>query len=398
MNWKERILSTIKGKPTDSLPFVPRLDLWYKANKHNNTLPDIYSNATLEDITDDLQIGYHSVIPDFRDFTKESDNMGFALGMLNLNNNSYRIDFSNIDFEIDTSGELTIVKYFTPHGEITTRALYDERMRQAGATIGHTVEHAIKDSKDIDAAGYIFENVIVEQAYNNFSEYQKKVGDRGIAAAFNLLSVSPINLIMKELIHFDHFVYQLHDDPGKLELLAEKIDIFFNRVFDIVLDSSAEVILSGANYDRLLTWPPFFKKYITPHLGRQSRKAHLRGKFLLTHTDGENKGLLEEYTAAGIDIADSICPYPMTKYTLKEIRKIFDGRITIWGGIPSVIVLEESMSDYEFEKYINGLFEDIGCGDHLILSFADTTPPDARLDRIKKVAGLARDFGPVKPG
>ena len=128
MNWKERILSTIKGKPTDSLPFVPRLDLWYKANKHNNTLPDIYSNATLEDITDDLQIGYHSVIPDFRDFTKESDNMGFALGMLNLNNSSYRIDFSNIDYEIDIKEDFTTVKYFTPDGEITTKALYDERL------------------------------------------------------------------------------------------------------------------------------------------------------------------------------------------------------------------------------------------------------------------------------
>ena len=56
------------------------------------------------------------------------------------------------------------------------------------------------------------------------------------------------------------------------------------------------------------------------------------------------------------------------------------------------------MSDYEFEKYIDGLLEDIGRGDHLILSFADTTPRDAKLERIKKVAKLSRDFGPVEPG
>jgi len=397
MNWKERILSTIKGEPTDCLPFVPRLDLWYKANKHNRTLPDKYTDAALEDITDDLQIGYHSVIPDFRDFFDESENLGFALGLLNLNSNSYRIDFSSIDHEVNIKEDITTVKYFTPFGEIITRALYDERMRQSGATIGHTVEHAIKGVGDLDAVGYIFENMIVKEAYENYSSYQKKVGDRGVAVAFNLLSASPMHLIMKELMHFELFVYQLHDDPGKLEKLAGKIGVFIEKIFDIVLGSSAEVIMSGANYDRLLTWPPFFKKYITPYLSRLSGKAHASGKFLLTHPDGENKGLLEEYIDSGIDIADSICPYPMTEYTLKEVREIFGSSITIWGGIPSVSVLEESMSDYEFEKYINGLLEDIGRGDHLILSFADTTPRDAKFERIKKVAKLSRDFGPVEP-
>jgi len=83
----------------------------------------------------------------------------------------------------------------------------------------------------------------------------------------------------------------------------------------------------------------------------------------------------------------------MTSLTFKEIRKDLRDDITIWGGLPSICVLNNSMSDYEFEKYIDSIFKNIGDGSHIILSFADTTPPDADFKRIVKVAELTRKFG-----
>jgi cell division protein FtsL len=59
-------------------------------------------------------------------------------------------------------------------------------------------------------------------------------------------------------------------------------------------------------------------------------------------------------------------------------------------------MVESSMNDYEFDKYINELFESIGAGDHIILSIADTVPPLAKFDRILKIAKMAEKFGPVK--
>jgi len=120
--------------------------------------------------------------------------------------------------------------------------------------------------------------------------------------------------------------------------------------------------------------------------------VHKADKFFITHADGENEGLIQEYINADIDIADSICPYPMTKLKIKDIRRIFDGKITIWGGLPSICVLEESMSDYEFNKFLDNFFNDIEKGDRLILSFADTTPPNAKFERIEKVARMSRSF------
>lgn len=82
--------------------------------------------------------------------------------------------------------------------------------------------------------------------------------------------------------------------------------------------------------------------------------------------------------------------------SLKEIISSLEGRITIWGGIPSLAVLEESMSDYEFEAYLDKLLSNIGAGKHIIFSIADTTPPGAKFEKIKLIAEKIREFGPVK--
>ena len=120
------------------------------------------------------------------------------------------------------------------------------------------------------------------------------------------------------------------------------------------------------------------------------------GKFVATHTDGENQMLLDKYVAAEIDIADSICPAPMTKVSLKETRKIFGEKVTIWGGIPSIATLKESMSDHDFYRLVEDTLEAIGKGDHMILSVADTLPPAADFNRLLYLKKKAEEFGPVK--
>ena len=55
------------------------------------------------------------------------------------------------------------------------------------------------------------------------------------------------------------------------------------------------------------------------------------------------------------------------------------------------------MNDYEFDAYLDDLFIQIGAGDHLILSIADTAPPGMKFSRLERIAGLAREFGPVNP-
>ena len=393
MSWKERIINTISGKKTDHLPFVPRLDIWYKSNKLKGTLPEKYKNSTLREIVTDLGLGFHTVVPDFTDFRSRESAALVGLGIYDMYTNPYRINTENLDFEFKTgSGGITETIFKTPYGKIKTVTVYDRRMEASGATIGHTLEHAFKTADDIKAIEYIFERIEASENYSDFAEFKESIGDNGVCIAFCMLSASPMHHIMKNLSPFEKFVYELNDNPAALEELSGKIEILFNKVVGIAASSDSEIMFCGANYDSFLTWPAFFHKYITPFLKKYSSLAHKYNKYFLTHTDGENMGLISEYIEGGIDVADSICPFPMTRLKLADIRNGLGENITIWGGLPSICALEDSMNEYEFDRFMDGLLSSLGKGGHIILSFADTTPPNAKFARILKVARLAENF------
>jgi hypothetical protein len=145
----------------------------------------------------------------------------------------------------------------------------------------------------------------------------------------------------------------------------------------------------------MITYPPFFEQHIKPWLKKFADRLHLSGKFLITHTDGENSGLLDFYIDSKIDVADSICPAPMTKLTFKQVRDAFGSKITIMGGIPSIALTEDSMDENQFDRFLDKFFEDVGSGDHLILGISDTTPPAAKLERLLKIGDMVNNFGPV---
>ena len=86
------------------------------------------------------------------------------------------------------------------------------------------------------------------------------------------------------------------------------------------------------------------------------------------------------------------------RHPLADVLAGVGERTTVWGGIPSIALLEHSMSDEAFAEYLDQLFASIGTGERLILGVADDVPPDAILDRLKLIEERIEAFGPVRPG
>jgi len=389
------MLAAIRGEPTDRIPWAPRLDLWYRAHRKAGTLPGKYKDATLFELCDDMGMGFHAVVPDFQDLRTPEDDIDRALGIYNLWTMPCRTIFENVKRSVQCDGDRTLVEYETPVGTLRTATLYDEAMRKAGITITHVEEYAFKTAEDYAALGCLFENARAEPNYDGYLEFAEPIGDRGIAVAFASVAASPMHLIQKEVMPLESFFFEMNDHPEELAHLAKQIEPYWNQMLDVVCRCPAEVVFIGANYDASVQYPPFFAEHIQPWLAKAAAMLHEQDKRLLTHTDGENTGLLQHYIDSHIDIADSICPAPMTKLSFKEVRDAFAGRITIMGGVPSVALLPSSMSDVEFEVFLDGFFEDIGDGDHLILGISDTTPPGADFDRIAKIGDRVEAFGSV---
>ncbi|ORC34124.1 hypothetical protein B4O97_13665 [Marispirochaeta aestuarii] len=394
MNYSEIILSAIKGEPTPELPCAPRMDLWYLSNYYRGTLPREYRNATLLEIMEDLEVGFNTTNPNFLERTSEDDEAHRALGRYQSSDIPYRV-VVECDQRCRREGDLYISEYFTPYGTIRTQTLYTMEMRKAGITNTHIQEKAFKSEKDYEALGYIYEHMKVEPRPEAWETWRERAGDRGPMIFWVSSEGSPYHLLSKYLMPFELFCYEMFDHPEKMQELADKISKSFYDALDLGLNSEAEILRVGANYDSTIENPPFFREHILPDLKTCADKAHEKGKYLLSHTDGENSGLLDLYLECGIDIADSICPAPMTSVSFKEYRETFKDTVTIYGGVPSIIFLPSSVSEYEFEKFLDDFLIDAGDGKNLIVSIADTAPPDADFSRIRKFVRKIKEFGPV---
>lgn len=394
MNHHERMLATIRGEPTDQIPWAPRMDLWYVAQRARNALPGEYTGLNSVEIAKLMGVTCHAMGADYsRPGRGETSLRG--LGQDNHRDFPYRVELHDMPVETDDDPENMRTRIRTPAGEVFTHLHRTRQMAMDGISLPFFKSHAIQSVDDFEKVAQIFEHLEVIPTPEAYRDFQQYIGERGIAVARGSVAASPIHLMLHELMAMDQFFYLLQDEPQAMHELAERMTPFFESILDALLASDAEVIFWGANYDQDLTWPAFFEAEIVAWLKKVSDRAHAAGKFLLTHTDGENKDLLPFYPSCGIDVADSVCPAPMTKCTLKELRAGMGPTTTIWGGIPSVSLLDNSMSDAVFKSYLDELFDSLGTGDHLILGVSDNVPPDVNMKRLEEIKERVESFGAV---
>ena len=116
---------------------------------------------------------------------------------------------------------------------------------------------------------------------------------------------------------------------------------------------------------------------------RQFLSSH--GKILVVHGDGEMKRLLASLMDCGVQVVEALTPKPMTSIDVAETRRLWQDRVAMWGGLPTVI-LTETFSDEEFERYLDRLFRAVAPGDRFILGFGDNVPTDGLFRRVQRVA------------
>jgi len=394
MTDRERMLRAARGEWADRLPFAPRLDLWHNANVRRKTLPPAYGpGATTSQIADDLGVAHHRIIPEFLKTRTPDDTVDRGLGIYRLRGLAYRAELTGVDRVARSEDGSTVVEYHTPVGSVSCRMTLTEEMLESGASISWIDEHVIKRPEDYRVVGYIFRNIRLTADYDNYRRFQAEVGDRGLAVAHGIGSASPVQHLMRDLVDGTQFYYELADHPKEVRQLCEDMAPFYEQLVRILAGSPAEAVMMGANYDDTITYPPLFKEHILPWLQRWAEILHAGGKIFMSHCDGENESLLDLLAASGIDVAESVCAPPMVQCTLASMRRAFAGKITIFGGVPSVALLEDSMSEEEFEAHMRRLFAEIAPGDRFILGVSDMVPPDAKWDRLVRVARMVEDWG-----
>jgi uroporphyrinogen-III decarboxylase len=385
MTDRQRILAAIRGETPDRLTFVPRLEFWYRARLLDRSLPPDLASLTLMEIADRLGVGYYAFVPDFTDCTQD-EMVDRALGIVGQAVVPFKVTLEDVERRVLSFGRRRVVEYHTPAGSLRTSCEFTEEMIAAGASDPYVTEHAIRSLADFEVVGHIFSHLKVEPQSSGYEAMRERVGERGIVVAYASSYACPIQHILAELMPMEQFYYALHDYPATVERLAEQMEPYYQAIKTIAADSPAEVVLLGSNYDELITPPAFFRKYLLAPLRAYAEVLHRKGKYLMNHTDGENRLLLPLYREAGFDIADSLCPYPMTRCRLEEIREAFADRITIWGGIPSILLCPDKAGFGEFKQFIDDLLTRYGHQSHFVLGVSDMVTADAEWDRVRYIA------------
>jgi corrinoid protein of di/trimethylamine methyltransferase len=401
MTHRERILRAIRGEMPDRLPFAPRLDLWYTANAQSGTLPEKYKTCSFDEIARAEGWALHKINPEYQQVRKPEDNLHWALGILSYKETVYGFKFSpDVELEIKENAGRTKITYRTPVGSVSTTTVYTEEMRKAGVSNFWVDEHVLKGPKDYRVVGYIFENLKLFRDDRDFLKWKEGIGEDGVAFTLGGRAASPMHHIQKYFVDATDFYFHYHDYAKEMRALAESMGKFFDQIIQLVGDSSAEVVYWGANFDDTITYPAFFEKDIVPWIRKAADILGRKGKYVSCHCDGENLGLLDLIRDSGMHIAEAVTPAPMTKVPIEEYYRRWSDKLTLFGGIPSILLLRESISDEEFEAYLEHLFKAVAPGKRMILGIADSTPPKAVFERLVRIGEKVEKEGclPLEAG
>ncbi len=367
MTNRERILAVLDRKRPDRVPWIARLDLWYHARMAEGNLPARFQGMGVVEVGRALRTG--NPARDGKVFT---------------------VRYDGLEVRDERAPGVARQRFITPHGEVTFGRILSEKV--SGTTDqGLPLEHPIHSVDDYKVLEYIAEHTYYDPCYDEYLKYEAAVGGDG----YPMVSCGdvPFHYFLLHLAGYNQAYFEMVDHAQEFEhLLTVMEQVERERLWPVVADSPARLILHGVHFDSQMTPPHMFRKYMTPYYKDFSALLHARGKSLTWHADDDSKDILAEVKAAGFDMAECFCTAPMVEVTLEEARAAWGTDVIIFGGVPSII-LEPGYPEAEFEAYMRKLFCVIAPGDAFILGVADNVMPTSVIERVERISDLVAQHG-----
>ncbi|MHB1294578.1 MAG: uroporphyrinogen decarboxylase family protein [Anaerolineae bacterium] len=367
MNDRERLLRILDHQFPDRIPWIPRLELWYNAHRMAGTLPARFEGMSLREVERALRLG--TPARDGRIYTKALE---------------------GVDVEECVHAGKRITTYHTPVGSVRTVMHYSTTLDALGLP-GRIEEYPLKDPRDYRVWEWLVEHTHWLPAYEEYATYDAEVGSEGLP----MVSVGdvPFHEFLLELAGYDHAFYQLADYPEEIEhLLAVMTAVQRERLWPVIFESPARLLLHGVHLSSQFTPPALFERHVLPYYQEFMPQAHAHGKAVAMHGDNDTSRILGHIKRAGWDMVECFVTAPMVPLTLAEARRAWGNRVIIWGGLPSLL-LSPSVPEDEFRAYMDELLHVIAPGDAFILGVADNVMPDSLIERVEWVSEVVAARG-----
>jgi hypothetical protein len=388
-------LAAMDRQQTGRLPFITRLETWYKAHTRTNSLPADYRGLSLDEVHQAVGVGrLRFMVPyalRLRGVEVRATRDGQEIYR------AYEPEIENFpgmwDYVANDRPGITVSELVTPVGKLHLQHLLVQENVITG-TDPYLKEHLIKDEADFHTVEYILERAEFVGHFDELVAEQKRLGLDAFVVP--LVHRIPFQQVLLEYLGEAPLFYALHDNPRAVERLLDLLDEQLTVILKQLETLQVPYVEFPDNLHGMMTNPKLFQRYCLPHLQRYTGLLHAQGKRAGSHTDGDVKPLLKLLAMSGLDVCESVSPAPLTPATIEEIWDAWQAGPVIWGAIPTPI-LEERTPEDEFRAYIERLLHLVGRGP-IILGLVDLCMRHNSIERVKYIAArLQGQALPVHP-
>ena len=366
MNYRQRILATIRGEEVDHIPWAPRWELWYDAARRDGRLPEKYRDWHIYDIARDL-----------------------GMGIKTHYRTAWREVLHNVEVREHQKGYETLIEYVTPVGTVSTVWKSSSELEAQGVR-ALRIRYPVKKPEDYGPVLYMLEHTEIIPQHEELQAELDRIGNDGYALV--LTGNCPASTAMIHYLGHEQFYYDLHDHPDMLHQLLDALERVRDQTVNVVAEGPALMALLDGNYDMAITPPPIFRRFFLPYFQKAVPRLHAAGKIVATHVDGDNRKLLELILESGFDIGEAFTSPPMTHLTVRDAQQVWGREMTIWGGIASTLFCADAPRQ-EFEAQVLDIIDSARSNGHLILGTGDNVPTDGDLERVRWVTRAVEEYG-----
>ena len=379
---RQRALAVLRNEMPQRLPFITRLEAWYKSRARSDSLPPAFRGLTLDQVHAAAGVG------------RLKFSAPFALRLRGV---ELRVTFNGVpshacfqptvenfpgmwDFvPTDRVGE-TRTELITPRGHLTLRHKLLPQNVETG-TDPYLVQHLIQTDEDFAVAEYILDKAEIVPLHDKVRADELQVGENGLVVP--LLFRIPFQQVLLEYLGEVPLFRALRARPAQVRRLLGILDRHMLEHIDAIASLDVPYVEFPDNLHGPMTSPPLFRDFCLPVYQKYCEALHAQGKRVGSHTDGNLKPLLDLLPETGLDICESFSPYPLTPCQFEDAWKAWEHGPRMWGGIPSPL-LEDRCSDPDFRRYVASLFAMVDRP--MILGVVDLFMCHNSIDRVMEIA------------
>ena len=365
MTLREQLEAILAGHTPDQIPAICRLDKWYRAARATNGLPPELAGFSLEQV--ETHLGFGRPARDARIFKTILEP-----------------PVERIDSRI---GDDLLTEWQTPRGTLRFVRRYGPGEEEAGLA-PTVVEHPIRSIDDYAAFIEVFKHTHFEPDFDAYRAYDEQVGPNGLPMV-NLGAI-PFHEMLIRWTGYERGYLDLADRPDVVLEAVEAANTAWRRMWTIVAESPARLVMHGVNFDTQMTPPGIFREHFLSYLKPFNKLMHESGKWVAFHADGDTSGLLDLMVEADYDVAEGFTCEPLVRCTFEQARAAWKDRITIWGALPSTL-LEPSIPLERLESHLNKIYAAIEDGRRFIFGYSDQAMPTSSWPHIQASARFVTD-------